>query len=196
MFSFHGLDIHDAIEASIKRKEITKNAAAYAIEGMYKAMHTLSQRYASNVLTVDTWKRIEGILEDIANIPYSNSIVNTGFSPLVQNIDQGMLKALESKFNELSTLFKKPYLVTYQEGTTDRLPSIKILHNSFSNLRDIVNKEIKKQILETLKENGVTNSKLLDSNFITTVILNWGHTRTGDSLITGKLLASLIAISR
>ena len=145
-------------------------------------MLAISDRYP--ILDMKVFIKIEGLLTEFANI-----LSNTSTT-----IDDATIAALKVKLGEIKLIFKKPYIVAYSEGSEDRLHSIKLIHNSFSNLRGIVNPIIKKYVLETLKERGITNSKLLDSNFLTTKIINWGHTRSGDSIISGKLIASLMSL--
>lgn len=187
MFSFHGLDIEDTLKQAIKDKDITPKAAEYARDGMYKAIEKLATDGRYQVLDMKTWKEIEKLLEDFSNILYSSGKVDERLSgPIVAE--------LREKYENIQKIFKKPYIVAYS-SEPGRLPSIKMLHNSFSNFRDIINKRIKAEVATILKENKVTNSKLNDSNYLTTTVLNWGHTRTGESLITGKLLASLITLS-
>ena len=89
--------------------------------------------------------------------------------------------------DRLKAVFKQPFIVTYFEGSADKLPSIKIAHNSFSNLRDIVNLRIKQAISEELSRERITSSKLNDEKYLTTKIINWGHTKADDSIISGKI---------
>lgn len=196
LFSFHGLDIKNTLDQAIKDKDIQVRAAELATEGMHRAISKLYEKYKARILTAEKLKEIEQAIQAFIDAVYT-SINN---DPLVQNSSNRTLtqdvtvKLAEQAFNKLQALIKQPYLVQYS-NEQGRLPSIKILSNSFSNFRDTINTSIKVEIIAVLKENNVTNSKLSNPNYITTSILNWGHTRTGDSILTGKLLASVISLS-
>lgn len=184
MFSLHGLDIREALEEEYKAGNITENAKNYAIIGINNAMHELATREYP-VLTEDTFKRVEQLLQEFIDIFYYTA---------PGNLDINKKRLMDKPFNELKALFKKPYVVVYYEGGPNRLASVKILHNSFANLRTIVNKKINSSVTKILKENKVTNSKLLDNNYLTSRIINWGHTAYGEKIISGKLIASLISL--
>lgn len=184
MFSLHGLDIREALEEEYKAGNITENAKNYAIVGINNAMHELATREYP-VLTENIFKRVEQLLQEFIDIFYYTA---------PGNLDINKKRLMDKPFNELKDLFKKPYIVVYYEGGPNRLASVKILHNSFANLRTIVNKKINSSVSKVLKENKVTNSKLLDSNYLTSKIINWGHTAYGEKIISGKLIASLISL--
>jgi hypothetical protein len=184
MFSLHGLDIREALEEEYRLKNITENAKKYAIDGINVSMHALATREYP-VLTTDIYFEIQTILQQFIDIFYSGD-------PNILSNEKKML--MDKSFNKLKILFKKPYTVSYFEGGPGRVASIKILHNSFANLRSIVNRSINTNVVKLLKENGVTNSKLLDSNYLTTKVINWGHTAYGEKILTGKLIASLISL--
>ncbi len=181
MFSLHGLDINESLNTAIRSKDLTENAAGTAVEGITRAMLELSSKYP--ILTSTTFIEIEALLQEFAD-----SIVN------VNTITSTDILKLKGIMSTLKTKFASPYIVAYSAGTENSLPSIKLLHNSFSNLRNIVNNVIKKHVLVVIRERKITNSKLLDSTYLTTKIINWGHTRTGDSIISGKLIASLMSL--
>lgn len=189
MFSLHGLDIEEALNKAIIDKDITPNAAEYAKAGIYRAMEQIANTYE----VLDQTKL---------------SVIQSKFNNFVAKFNEGGAETLtSSKQKDLETIlnqirkeeFKNPLIVQYVEGTAKRVPSLKIAFTSFKNLRDIVNKVIKRNIETILKENGVTNSKLLDQNYLTTKIINWGHTQaiTGDSrtFLSGKILAEFLSLS-
>jgi len=189
MFSLHGLDIEEAIDKAVKDKDITPNAAQYAKDGIYRAMEQIANTY--EVL-------------DQAKL----ASIQSKFSLFVDKFNEGGADTLNSsKQKELEAIltqirkeeFKSPLIVQYVKGNSRRVPSLKIAFTSFKNLRDIVNKVIKSSIDAILKENSVTNSKLLDQNYLTTKIINWGHTQAiaGDNrtFLSGKILAEFLSIS-
>lgn len=186
MFSLHGLDINEALDEAVKSGDITATARAYAVAGINRAMEVFANRYPT--ITVEGFKNIEKKLQTFADLLYSSSGLP------IEAIDKSIIASMKNILESLKKDFSKPYLVTYYSGSSTRLPSIKLLHNSFSNLRDIVNKKIKDEIAIELKNNRVTSSKLNDSNYLTTKIINWGHTKTADSFISGKLIASFMSL--
>lgn len=186
MFSLHGLDIIEALDQAVASGDISSTARAYAVKGINRAMENLAGRYPE--LTTDTFKRIEQKLQDFADLLYSSSGLP------IESIDSSIIADMRKQLDSIKKEFSKPYLVSYYSGSDTRLPSIKLFHNSFSNLRDIVNKRIKEEVAKELKENKVTSSKLNDSTYLTTKIINWGHTKTADSFISGKLIASFISL--
>ena len=185
LFSFHGIDVKHTLEQAVREKEITRTAADYATQGMYNAMGKLAETYP--VLTVDKWMEIEAAIE-----AFIGTVIEGSQVP--QELSSTVVQNMRAKYENLRNIFSKAMLVSYTEAGKGKEPSVRIVHNSFSNFRDTINKVIKREILAVLKENNVTNSKLLDSNFLTTKVLNWGHTRTGESIISGKLIASLISL--
>lgn len=182
MFSLHGLDIREALDRAVINKDITKNAADLAVIAFSRAMEAIGTGYP--VLDTGTFNKISECIQNIITEFNSNGI-NT--------LNNDKLARMDVHVNALKRLFDKPYIVAYSAGNDTRLPSVKIAHNSFSNLRTIVNNKIKQQIETVLKENKVTNSKLTDPTFLTTKIINWGHTQAGGSILSGKLLAETIA---
>ncbi len=182
MFSLHGLDIATALSRAVKDKDITKNAADVALVAINKAMEDMSNRYP--VLDSGTFTLISSSIHNFINI------FNEGG---IDSINKDKLARLDLAMLQVKELFKQPYIVSYFEGSSDKVASIKIAHNSFSNLRTIVNNRIKEQVLLELSANKITNSKLRDSTFLTTKIINWGHTQADNSIITGKLLAELLS---
>ena len=182
MFSLHGLDIKIALDRAVKDKDITENAAKIAIFAINSAMADMANRYP--VLDTATFNTIKAKIQDLI------AAFNLGG---IDMISSDKVTAMDKHMGELKIIFKQPFIVSYFKGDTDRVASLKIAHNSFSNLRDIVNKRIKEQVASELTNNNVTNSKLRDSNFLTTKIINWGHTQTNNSIITGKLLAEFMS---
>lgn len=182
MFSLHGLDIKVALERAVKDKDITENAAKVAIFAINLAMADMVDRYP--VLDTETFAKIQGKIQDFI------TAFNEGG---IDTISKDKVAVMDKHMAELKVIFNQPFIVTYFVGDTNRVASLKIAHNSFSNLRDIVNKRIKEQVSLELTKNKITNSKLRDSNFLTTKIINWGHTQTNNSIITGKLLAELMS---
>ena len=182
MFSLHGLDIKAALDRAVKDKDITENAAKVTITAINLAMADMADRYP--VLDAPTFSRIQNKIHDFI------AEFNVGG---VEMISSDKVKAMDKHMEELKVIFKQPFIVSYFVGDATRVASLKIAHNSFSNLRDIVNRRIKEQVSLELTKNNITNSKLRDSNFLTTKIINWGHTQTDSSIITGKLLAELMS---
>jgi hypothetical protein len=182
MFSLHGLDIKVAIDKAVSDKDITPNAAAVAVRAINKAMKDIVSRYP--VLDTATLNEITAIVDAFVNE------FNTGGSDSVSKEKATLMNA---HMERLKAKFSQPYIVSYFEGSIDKLPSVKIAHNSFANLRTIVNNRIKESIVEELEKNKITNSKLKDSTFLTTKIINWGHTQADNSIITGKLLAEVLS---
>lgn len=182
LFSLHGLDIKAAIDKAVRDNDITANAAQVAVKAINSAMKDIAGRYP--VLDTGTFTEISNILNDFVNE------FNVGGT---DSVSKDKANNMNAHMERLKAKFKQPYIVTYFEGDQDRLPSIKVAHNSFSNLRDIVNNRIKEAIASELKVNKITNSKLTDSTFLTTKIINWGHTQADNSIITGKLLAEVMS---
>lgn len=182
MFSLHGLDIKVAIDKAVRDKDITPNAAAVAVRAINKAMQDIVSRYP--VLDTSTLNDITRIIDDFV------TEFNVGGSDLVS---KEKARLMNGHMERLKAKFSQPYIVSYFEGDADKLPSVKIAHNSFANLRTIVNNRIKESIVEELEKNKITNSKLKDSTFLTTKIINWGHTQVDNSIITGKLLAEVLS---
>ena len=192
MFSLHGLDIREALEESVKTKVITENAKNYAIIGINNAIHFLATKRSYPVLTQAKFAEIEATLQQFADLLYA--FANQPIETISPSIIADMKRLLEKVKKD----FSKPYIVSYYQGDDTRVASVKILHNSFKNLRDsIVNPVIRKEVLAVLKEKKVTNSILISNpNYITSEVINWGHTQTEDSIISGKLIASLMSLSR
>jgi hypothetical protein len=182
LFSLHGLDIKTAIDRAVRDEDITANAAQVAVKAINDAMKDIAARYP--VLDAGTFTEISNILNDFVNE------FNVGGT---ESISKDKVTKMNAHMERLKTKFKQPYIVTYFAGDQNRLPSIKVAHNSFSNLRDIVNNRIKEAIANELEINKITNSKLKDSTFLTTKIINWGHTQADNSIITGKLLAEVMS---
>jgi hypothetical protein len=182
MFSLHGLDIKLALDRAVREGDITANAAQVAVRAISAAMQDISNRYP--VLDSATFLQITNTVNDFINA------FNEGGS---NTIRPDKLRAMDVHMQRLKLIFKQPYIVTYFAGDDNRVASLKVAHNSFSNLRDIVNKRIKEQVLLDLSANKIGNSKLRDANYLTTKIINWGHTQADNSIITGKLLAELLS---
>lgn len=182
LFSLHGIDIKQALARAVKDNDITARAAEVATAGIYAAMEDISKRYP--VMTEANFTQIDRIVQDFIDE------FNIGGA---DNINRDKIARMSAKLEQLKSLFKQPYIVTYFGGSPDKLPSIKIAHNSFANLRDIVNKRIKESISVELTKNRITNSKLSDENYLTTKIINWGHTKADDSIISGKILAEMLS---
>lgn len=182
MFSLHGLDIRTAIDMAVKNKDITANAGAISIRAINTAMQEISNMYP--VLDERTFKEIDLIVQEFIDT------FNQGGS---DTVDTTKLKNMNVHMQRLKEKFKQPYIVTYFAGDDTKVASLKIAHNSFKNLRTIINDKIKKAINSELAKNKITNSKLKDPTFLTTQIINWGHTQYSDSIITGKLLAELLS---
>ena len=193
MYSFHGLDILPIISAAKAEGSLTDEEANIVLTGMQKAIVTLSNKYPE--LTMEKWRKIESDINTFTNSILIGSQISDSDLPKAE-------VEVKKAFNELASNFKSgAYLVGYTErrppaGTfRGRLPSIKLLHNSFSNFRSSINNAIKREITTILKTNNITDSRLNDANYITTKILNWGHTRTGDRILSAKLMSSLININ-
>jgi hypothetical protein len=182
MFSLHGLDIKMALDRAVKDGDITTKAEQVAIRAINAAMSDISDRYP--VLTQTTFSEITNIVNDFI------LAFNEGGT---DSIRPDKVKLMDTHMERLKNKFKQPYIVTYFAGDETRVASLKVAHNSFSNLRDIINKKIKDQVSLDLANNRITNSKLKDSAYLTTKIINWGHTQADNSIITGKLLAELLS---
>lgn len=182
MFSLHGLDIKEALNKAILSEDITPNAAKVAEVAINKAMDDIASRYP--VLDVQTFNRINSILQAFVDE------FNVGGT---DSLSKAKVAAMDQQMELLRLEFKQPYIVSYSAGGENRLPSIKIAYNSFSNLRDIVNNRIKEAIVKELAASKITNSNLKDPTFLTTKIINWGHTQADNSIITGKLLAEVMS---
>lgn len=189
MFSLHGLDIEEALDKALADKDITPNAAEYAKAGIYRAMEQIAKAY--EVLDQTKLFSIQS--------KFNNFVTkfNEGGADTLNSSKQKELEAILNQIRKEE--FKDPLIVQYVKGTAKRVPSLKLAFTSFKNLRTIVNNVIKKNIESVLKENGVTNSKLLDQNYLTTKIINWGHTQAiaGDNrtFLSGKILAEFLALS-
>ena len=182
LFSLHGLDLKDALDRAIKDKDITQNAANVAVNAINKAMTEMANEWP--VLDAKTFKRVDRLLQGFVDA-FNEYGADT--------IDRNKVKEMSAYMDELSNIFKTPFVVTYYEGSSSRVASLKVAYNSFNNLRDIVNRRIKKFIDAELTANKITNSKLKDQNYLTTKIINWGHTKADDSIISGKILAELMS---
>lgn len=182
VFSLHGLDIKVALERAVKDGDITSSAAQVATRAINAAMQDIAGRYPE--LDQQTFTEINDIVQDFI------AAFNDGGADTVR---ADKVRAMDAHMERLKNKFKQPYIVSYFSGDSTRAASLKIAHNSFSNLRDIVNKKIKDQVLLDLTSNKIGNSKLRDSNYLTTKIINWGHTQADNSIITGKLLAELLS---
>lgn len=182
MFSLHGLDIAEALNKAIKSKDITPVAAQYATKGINAAMHKMASTYP--VMTTEVFNKVNTVLQQFVDAFNENG---------ADTVDSIKVKNMSVHLAELKRIFNQPYIVAYFEGDEKRVASLKIAHNSFANLRDIVNQKIKKEIEVALVSGKVTNSKLTDSNYLTTKIINWGHTKADDSIISGKILAEMMS---
>lgn len=193
MYSFHGLDILQIINAAKADGSITDEEASIVLTGMQKAIVKLSNSYPE--LTMDKWRKIESDINTFTNSILIGSQISDSDLPKAE-------VEVKNAFNELASNFKSgAYLVGYTErrapsGTfRGKLPSIKLLHNSYSNFRTSINNAIKTEIATLLENNNIKDSRLNNSNYITTKILNWGHTRTGDRILSAKLMTALININ-
>lgn len=188
IFSIHGLDIEEALSKAVAAKEITPNAADYAKEGIYLAMSQLSAKYP--VLSSGDIREVEAKFLEFVNI-----FNEGGSDTLYKDKYNRMTKPLD----EVKIIFSTPRVVQYIQGTPKKVPSLKIASNSFKNLRQTVNRSIKENIKSLLIENKVTNSKLLDENYLTTKIINWGHTQAvvddKTVFLSGKLVAEFLSLS-
>lgn len=182
MFSLHGLDIKQALDKAVKDGDITTAAASVALVGINAAMQDISNRYP--VLDTNVFSQINSTVNDFI-IAFNDGGTET--------IRPDKLKKMEAHMDRLKSIFKQPFIVTYFAGDSNKVASLKVAHNSFSNLRTIVNNRIKEQVLLELTAKKITNSKLRDSTYLTTKIINWGHTQADNSIITGKLLAELLS---
>jgi hypothetical protein len=183
MFSIHGLDVKEALNRAIKDEDISQTEADIAIIGFNKAIANISEAYP--VLDVNTFNAIQNIIQNFINA------FNEGGADYIDNAKADKMKL---QLEALKDIFKKPFIVTYFKGDARRVSSVKIAHNSFKNLRDIVNNNLKKFINAELENQKITKSRLNDPTYITTKIFNWSHTQTGDgSILTGKLLAELLS---
>ncbi len=182
MFSLHGRDISEAINKAVKDKDITDSAARVALVAINNAMRDIAERYPT--MDAGVFSQIDSILSAFI------TEFNVGGA---DTLSKDKVVRMEAQLLRLKELFKQPYIVAYYEGSSSKAPSVKIAHNSFSNLRDIINNKIKDAVSRELQANNITNSKLRDPTFLTTKIINWGHTQTDSSIITGKLLAELLS---
>lgn len=182
MFSLHGLDVAEALNKAVKDGDITPRMAEVAIAGINVAMKDIASRYP--VMTQSVFQQVDNILADFV-FAFNTGGADTVSSDKVKEMSQHMLR--------LKQLFNQPYIVAYFEGDDKKVASVKVAHNSFANLRDIVNAKIKDAISTELTKNRITNSKLSDSNYLTTKIINWGHTKADDSIISGKILAEMMS---
>lgn len=182
LFSLHGLDLKDALSRAIKDKDITKNAADVAVVAINKAMADMANEWPT--LDTRTFKRVDRLLQGFVDA------FNEGGT---DTINSAKVKEMSAYMDELTNVFQTPFVVTYFAGSSSRVASLKIAYNSFNNLRSIVNRRIKKFIDIELTANRITNSKLKDENYLTSKIINWGHTSADDSIISGKILAELMS---
>ena len=182
LFSLHGLDLKEALDKAIKNKDITKNAAEVATVAINKAMEEMATEWPE--LDRKTFRAIDRQLQGFVDA------FNEGGA---DNISKDKVNEMSAYMESLKELFKTPLVVTYFRGDQTRVASLKVAFNSFNNLRDQVNRRIKKFIDEELTANRITNSKLKDQNYLTTKIINWGHTTADDSIISGKILAELMS---
>lgn len=182
MFSLHGLDIKEALNKAVKDGDVTSNAANVALSAINAAIVDIANRYP--VLDAAVFSQINSTVNDFI------AAFNDGGTDTIR---PDKVRQMDLHMERLKTIFKQPFIVTYFAGDNSRVASLKVAHNSFSNLRDIVNKRIKEQVLLELTAKNITNSKLRDGNYLTTKIINWGHTQADNSIITGKLLAELLS---
>jgi hypothetical protein len=182
LFSLHGLDLKQALKKAIEDNDITLNAADVAIVAINKAMKEMANEWPA--LDTETFRKIDTHLKGFIEA------FNQGGA---DTLDSKKVKEMSVYMENLKNEFKTPFIVTYFEGDANKVASLKIAYNSFNNLRDIVNRRIKKFIDAELLANKITNSKLKDQNYLTTKIINWGHTTANDSIISGKILAELMS---
>jgi len=183
MFSIHGLDVKDALNRAIKDNDINQTEANIAIIGFNNAIDTISKAYPE--LDMATFDRIQKIIADLI------AAFNEGGSDTIDNIKAEKMKV---QLELLKNQFKQPYIVSYFQGNQYLVSSLKVAHNSFKNLRDIVNNKLKSAISTELEKNKITNSKLNNETYLTTKIFNWSHSATGDgNILTGKLLAGFLS---
>ena len=185
LYSFHGIDVTDAISQAEIAKDITTEEANYAKTALYSAIDKIGTTYP--VLTADKWTEIEKKLQAIVEIITEASSADMLSVAATTN--------LRKSFEEMRKEFNKAMLVSYVAKDSKQQPSIKVISNSFAGFRDTINSRIKSELWELLAKAGPpAYSKLSDPNYLTTRILNWGHTKTGDSIMSGKLMASLISL--
>lgn len=181
VFSLHGLDIKEALEKAIKNKDITPIAAKVAIQAINSAMVKMSNKYKAYDL--NTYNSVDMHLQEFIRI----------FNEDSSDLSSARAARMAVPLEKVKTIFSSPFVLAYSAGSDTNVASLKLVHNSFKNLREIVNRAIKTEIDAELTKNNITNSKLRDRNYLTTKIINWGHTQTNDSILTGKLLAEMIS---
>lgn len=186
MFSIHGLDINTAIQRAIDNGGISDRAGKLAVIAMNRAMDRLANKYS--VLTESTFNEVKAEFELFVQTFNEN---DDG------RVDLAKFNRMDAIYNRIKAKFKDPLVVQYSIGTNNSASSLKLAFTSFINLRGQVNAVIKTCINEVLKENKVTNSKLSDSNYLTTDVFNWGHTQVEGTdvsqIISGKLFAEMLS---
>ena len=189
IFSLHGLDIEQAISRAIADKDISEKAGDYAIEGINRAMEVLASRY--EILSSQKLAIIQKKFNEFVEVFNENG---------GDSLDSKKQERLEKILENIRTVeFSKPLIVQYVKGSKTRAPSLKLAFTSFSNLRTIVNNVVESSVAEVLKEKNVKTSKLNDETYLTTKIINWGHTQaitdSGTRFLSGKLLAEFLSLS-
>lgn len=198
LFSFHGLDVIQVVDSDKKLTELEKSIAKKAFYDAIEEIGTKKYR----VLNLETLDKINSIIQNIVNTIQAASSLSEDTSAVTQTKNE-----LDEHVRSLNEIFKRPYIVSYQDKGqavknygTEGQPSVRILTRNFSGFRSTINSTIKKHLEKLIAKNfdkliakqGFT--LLEDSTYLTSKLSNWGHTRTDSGLVSSKLIMSLVKL--
>lgn len=186
MFSIHALDLKNILESEQYPPEVD-DAIILAYNNTLEELRTKYKDADSSF--------VQEIINDYTIlIEMVNSIIG-----IDGKIRSKSWAPVEAKLLEIKKKFSEPLIVYYIPSAGNNLGSIKLIYNSFNNLKTIVNKILKKH-LKAVPTYGNINLKQLVSSAesFTSEITNWGHTpvkqSSGEiSLISGKIVSSILS---
>lgn len=203
LFSFHGLDVVEVINNSNKlnptEKAIVKKALYHAIDEVGTKKYEVFTKDKLDLFN----HYIDTIIEDVTTAHTSINTSGTNTTKIKNKLKNNIQKNVKN----LKVLFRRPYLLSYQDRATAEKnygtsaePSVKVLASTFKTFRDNINSTIKAKLTEVVnkaledQQIGTDSVLIKDPNYVTSIVFNWGHTRTDSGLISSKLLMSLVQL--
>jgi hypothetical protein len=186
MFSIHYKDL-----AEITRRELTNKTSTIAqVRAIEEAFSLMIEELSG--LEKATPEFMTKVIADIdAYVALMNSSIISG------TVNSKSWKALDPALAKIRANFKTPKVIYYVPSDSKSLGSIKLVYDSFNNLRAKVNTTFKKYLSQQVDDNN--DLIIPDYENIAKDIFNFGHTTvegTNKSLfLSGKLLAEILSTS-
>lgn len=184
MFSIHYKDLYSILLREQKLGTMTQSQMRAVEEAFALTIEELS--FLEKATPAFMSKVISDIDEYIALM---NSSIVSG------TIHSKSWNSLDNALAKIRNNFKTPKVVYYVPNTSESIGSIKLIYDSFQNLRQKVNTIFKKHLSQQVDDN---NELIVpDYENIAKDIFNFGHTVTegtnSSTFLTGKLLAEILS---